>query len=154
MNTFFLLLCVQCVMLGPSLVLAGVILYASMPCDTLEIFDITSMRESTFGIGLCDAYFTYHDGSLNGTLPMTPCPRQSKSARHPQNYQVSLLASSLDVDTYNNRDAAIMAFIGASLMALPMLVWMTCMPALGFDQIKQSAKTVDIELVETMPIRI
>ena len=98
------------VFVGPSLLIAGGIVYATADCEVLEVVDVTAIRAAARGIALCDASFVYSPRHILGTLT-TQCPSDMAleganvavcySVEHPERHKVALLADGLDVTPHS-----------------------------------------------------
>ena len=137
---------VACVLVGPALLIAGGVVYATADCEVLEVVGVTAIRAAMRGIGMCDASFVYSPRNLSGTLT-TPCPCTPNalnaldasdasdalnaldaldganvavcySAAHPERYKVALLADGLYVTPHSV--PLILMGVGAAMTAIPL----------------------------------
>ena len=124
------LLAMACVVLGPSLLIAGGIEYALADCEVLEIVSVLSISPVARGLGMCDASFWYYNssGHLPGRLT-TQCPSNMTTdgatvavcypVAHPERYKVAQLEEDLEVSSHGA--VLIVLGIGAGLTAIPLL---------------------------------
>ena len=124
---------VMCVFVGPSLLIAGGIVYAAADCEELEVVGVAAIRAATRGIGMCDAIFEYSPRHLAGMLT-TQCPSKTVeganvavcySVAHPERYKVALLAEDLDVTPHSV--PLILMGVGAAMTAIPLVCMLLSM---------------------------
>ena len=118
---------VVCVFVGPSLLIAGGVVYATADCEVLEVVGVVAIRTATRGIALCDASFVYSPRHILGTLT-TQCPSDMAleganvavcySVEHPERHKVALLADGLDVTPHSV--PLILMGVGAAMTAIPL----------------------------------
>ena len=139
-------ICLLCGVVGPLLLIAGGVIYATADCEVLEVVNVTSLVKVPQGIGLCAATFEYSAGP--GEL-VFPCPynmtlyvNNSVAVCYPvtkkQTYTAALTRESLVVRPHSIPLSLLIS--GAIVTALPMTVAISSLLQNFFENRKYDAR--------------